>query len=268
MSTSAILFRGLPLLVVLQWIPPLLSAVDNLNAPVVQDPTDISANYLVSAQWVVFKEPRTMVNVVQSTADCTVLSLAKADELRRNILLTNKRSTASKVEMLKFMDGHTATLTDSRLNLPDSSVPSTVTITVGGVEQEFTTRTFGVEVELSGGSGGDGLVLVRAKAKQTQFMGFKEYLGGDSQKPVPRGFYQPIFDTSESESIFTLDVDKVAVLQFREKRLSSADYRRLGMSLSRFPLGDLQRGVFKMPEPEVSLLLVSLVPLPDAEPIK
>jgi hypothetical protein len=89
---------------------------------------------------------------------------------------------------------------------------------------------------------------------------------GKSQ--VPGGIYQPVFDTSERNLSFELLVDQVAVLEFREKRLSSADYRRLGISLSKFPLGDLKRGVFKMPEPEASLLLVSLAPLPDAEPIK
>lgn len=227
----------------------------------------LAADPFINAQWVLVMKPDVPPTAVRFTEECFLLSAAEADTLRKSVFLKEGGKVSSVVSTLRLTRDHAVTLTDSSLNFPDEPT-SKIRIIRGGVPQEFTVRTVGVEVGLTGETGADGRVQVRAKATQTKFIGFKEYKGSGSNKPVPDIFYQPIFESVEREHAFTLGPDQVAVLRFQERRLAKADPQRI--DFSRLPsFGVWDRSFLKKKEPEVSLLLVSLVAeRPDAEPIK
>lgn len=227
----------------------------------------LAADPFINAPWVLVMQPDVPPSAIRFTKECVLLPVADADMLRKSVI-SREGGEVSAVSTLRLTRDNVVTLTDSSLNFSGSSKPtSKVRITVGGVSQEFTARVVGVEVGLTGETNADGRVQVRAKVRQTKFLGFKEYKGSGSNMPVPDGFYQPIFESVEREHAFTLGADQVAVLRFQERRLVKAGPQRIDFSrLSSLEVWD--RSFFINKEPVVSLLLVSLVGRPEVETIK
>lgn len=85
-----------------------------------------------------------------------------------------------------------------------------VTVTVGGVEQEFWMREIGVSLMVAPRVLADGSIRLDAEIQQTSFSGFIEYggkqvaLGGGTTVNVPEGFYQPVFATYSARKDITL----------------------------------------------------------------
>jgi hypothetical protein len=106
-------------------------------------------------------------------------------------------------------------LTFTGLKVEAGEPVNSVRITVGGVEQEFTARNVGVDVSLkpAGQSRAGEQATLHAVVKRTRFLGFREYGADASGPPVPKGFFQPIFETDERELSLELAPGRVAMVQ-------------------------------------------------------
>lgn len=114
--------------------------------------------------------------------------------------------------------------------------PSTsVTITVGGVPQEFSAREVGVDVELALTAWNEDGVKLLTTVKRTRFLGFKEYggvsvadgtAGAATKVKVPTGFWQPIFDTEIREYSVRLEFGRQAMLQCEWPRASAEETKK------------------------------------------
>lgn len=91
--------------------------------------------------------------------------------------------------------------------------------------------------------------------KQTTFRGFKEYTGSNSDgQPIPRGFYQPIFDTTTQEHTLSLDADHCAVIHLPTPRPDAPTLENLGVKIPPFESDPYH------PPPQPMLLVVETLP--------
>ena len=98
---------------------------------------------------------------------------------------------------------------------------SSVTITVGGVPQEFTNADGDAQLEVFPQVGEDGIIQLGATIEVTTFDGFIEYPAtlGDGKK-----FYQPIFKTNSATTQVRMQSGQIIVLRSdSRKKLTVAD---------------------------------------------
>ena len=98
---------------------------------------------------------------------------------------------------------------------------SSVTVTVGGVPQEFTNDGGDAQLEVYPQVGADGIIQLGATIEVTMFDGFIEYPAapGDGKK-----FYQPIFVTNSATTQVRIESGQTVVLRSdSRKKLTSAD---------------------------------------------
>lgn len=155
-------------------------------------------------------------------------------------LAAAKLAKAEPESVLRIEPGKTATLSFSPGKIDQNEPTASVTVTVGGVPQEFTARNVGVEIELSATEASGDEATLRVVTRRTRFLGFKEYDGGQttdvggadgaSTKPqIPRGFFQPIFDTDVREHPLTLKPGRRAMLQFSWGPVTEEEKRKWGV---------------------------------------
>lgn len=151
-------------------------------------------------------------------ADGSVLSDAEVAGLLR-VLGGVHSATISDVNSAKLMLGDMQPFTFVVKDGQADRTNSAVSITVGGVEQEFTTRNVGCELQLTLLGGGVNQARLKARMEQIRFEGFVEYGGttvdiaGGQTVTVPSGFFQPVFTKSTRDERLRIGVGDTLVFR-------------------------------------------------------